>query len=179
MCGDDARFEDVLRKDGGLGGVASSTPFKELKEVRLCRIGVVDRALLPRELELGVLFMGLLGTCICPNGEAARYGTPCEPDCKTVGELGSGAVAAVLSESRLTLSEMNVPLLFVDTGISIFLCCSGTATGPWLVSMADIKTALAAAAHSSTVSFFKPSSRTQQGVVTHLNFTRLVASLLS
>ena len=72
MFGEDARFEDVLRKDGDLGGVASSTPFKELREVRLCNVGVVDRILLPMELELGVLLRGLLGICICPKGEAAR-----------------------------------------------------------------------------------------------------------
>ena len=124
--GDEARVEDVLRKDGDLGGVPSSTPFNELKEVRLCRVGVADRALLPRELELGVLFMGLLGDCTCPNGDAFPWEIFLMPGCETVGELGRGAVVAVLSESRLTLSEMDVPLLFVDI---VLLCCSAFATG--------------------------------------------------
>ena len=137
--GDDARFEDVLQKEGDLGGVASSTPFKELKEVRLCNVGVVDRTLLPMELELGVLLRGLLGICICPKGEAARDEVPCVPGCNTIGEDGRGVAVAVLSESRLTLSEMDVPLLFVDKGIFRILDCSGTVGEFLLFSMAHMQ----------------------------------------
>ncbi len=145
MVVEDARFEDVLRKDGDLGGVASSTPFKELKDVRLCNVGVVDRTELPTDPELGVLLRGLLGICTCPKGEAARYETPCALDCKTIGELGRGVAAVVLSESRLTLSEIDVPSLFVDTCGFIVPDCTRAGARPLLFSMADT----AAAAHSS------------------------------
>jgi hypothetical protein len=149
VVGEAARFEDVRRKDGGLGGVAWSTPFKELKDVRLCNFGVVDRALLPIDPELGVLLRGLLGICTCAKGDVAWYEAPCAPDCKTIGEVGRGVAAAVLSESRLTLSEIDVPPLFVDTGTFVIPDCSGTATDSMLFSMAVTKIAVAAAAHSS------------------------------
>lgn len=178
MVGEDARLEDVLRKDGGLGGVASSTPFKELKDVRLCNVGVVDRTLLPTDPELGVLLRGLLGICTCPKGEAARYEAPCAPDCKTIGEVGSGIVAAVLSESRLTLSEIDVPPLFVDTDRFVVPDFSGTAADSKLSSMADTKVAVAAAAHSSDYGqTLRPSWRMQ--IDSQVDFGRVVASLLS
>ena len=53
--------------------------------------------------------------------------------------MGRGVAAAVLSESRLTLSDMDVPLLFVDMGIFVVLACPGAGTELLLSSMADMR----------------------------------------
>ena len=129
----------------------------------MCNVGAVDRTLLPTEPELGVLLRGLLGICICPKGEVARYEAPCVPDCKTTGGLDGGVTAAVLSESRLTLSEMDIPLLFVDAGILGFLDCAGAGAESLLFSMAGALSRTAAAHSSADRQFFKRSWPMRRG----------------
>lgn len=51
--GEEVKWEEVRRKAGDRGGVPPPVPCKELKEVRLRSVGVVDRSLPPREPELG------------------------------------------------------------------------------------------------------------------------------
>jgi hypothetical protein len=56
--GEDVRCEDVLRKAGDRGGVHIPVPCKEFMDARLDMVGVVDRSLPPKELELGALLSG-------------------------------------------------------------------------------------------------------------------------
>lgn len=105
---DGVKFDEVRRIAGDRGGVCPPALCSELRDGRLCIAGVVDRSLMLKELELGVLRRGLFCTCwgpcvedkpsaACLNGEAA-------------GEDGGRAVAAAApSESRLE-SVGNRPL---------------------------------------------------------------------
>lgn len=117
--GEFARIEEARRKEGDRGGVAPPTLFKELRDVLFSKVGVVDRALLAMELELGVRRRGLLGICIRPYGEGAACNVACPLVCVINGEAGRAVSAAAASESRLTLSESDVSLLFVDWGMFV------------------------------------------------------------
>lgn len=112
--GEEAKYDDVRRMAGDRGGVAPPTPCNELRDVRLCNVGVEDRSLPPRELELGVLRRGVRAERVGMEGDAV-------PSCSwfieggTTGEDGGRAVAAAEeSESRSILSESKLPSLFVD-----------------------------------------------------------------
>lgn len=55
LLGEAARVEEVRRKAGVRGDVLPSVLCKEPDDVRLCNVGVVDRAFPPSEPELGAL----------------------------------------------------------------------------------------------------------------------------
>ena len=58
-CEGDARFEEVRRRAGDLGGVDPPALCNELNDGLLCMVGVFDCSPLLNELELGVLRRGL------------------------------------------------------------------------------------------------------------------------
>ena len=112
---------------GDLGGVDPPALCNELKDGRLCILGVLDCSPLLNELELGVLRRGLF----CSGGRADDKERP-PAKClggEVMGEDGGRAVAAAaLSESRVRSSvggsESTVPWLFVDSDIWLSLECS-------------------------------------------------------
>lgn len=58
LLGEAARFEEVRRKTGDRGEVLPPVCCKEPNDVRMRNVGVVGRALLPSEPELGALRRG-------------------------------------------------------------------------------------------------------------------------
>jgi len=57
--GEEVRWEEVRRNAGDRGGVPPPAPCKELREVRLRSVGVVERSLPPREPKLGARRRGV------------------------------------------------------------------------------------------------------------------------
>ena len=118
---EEERYEDALRIAGDRGGVIAEAPCKELSEVRLCRVGVEDRSWLLRELELGVLRMGVLTDLVTP-GEGEVLSLLLESAIRwATGEEGvSGVSIAVDSESRSKVSASAPASLFVDSSIVLY-----------------------------------------------------------
>ena len=114
VLGEDAKFEEVRRIIGDRVGVTAPTPCREFNDVRLCNVGVIERSMLPIELELGALrrgdFVGRFNPEVagvpCPFGLAILWVT---------GEEDGRAVAAAAdSESRFMFPASTPPSLFVD-----------------------------------------------------------------
>lgn len=105
---DGVKFDEVRRIAGDRGGVCPPALCSELSDGRLCIVGVVDRSLMLKELELGVLRRGLFcscgGPCVKDNPSAGCLSGG------TTGEDGGRAIAAAASsESRLESDESTVP----------------------------------------------------------------------
>ena len=105
---DGVKFDEVRRIAGDRGGVCPPALCSELSEGLLCIVGVVDRSLMVKELELGVLRRGLSRSCWGPC-----FDDNPSADCLSggaTGEDGGRAVAAAASsESRLESDESTVP----------------------------------------------------------------------
>lgn len=113
VLGEDARCEEIRRIAGDRGGVTPPAPCSELSDVRECSDGVVERSLLPIELELGVLRSGGFVELFLPDGEAL----PCLSGAivwATGEEAGRAVAAAVDNESRFMLPVRAPASLFVD-----------------------------------------------------------------
>ena len=73
VLGEDAKFEEVRRIIGDRVGVTAPTPCREFPDVRLCNVGVIERSMLPIELELGALRRGFFVEWSKPEGEEVTW----------------------------------------------------------------------------------------------------------
>ena len=108
------RCDEVLRKAGDRGGVPPPVPCKELRDARLCSVGVVERSLPPRELELGALRRGDFVEWLRPEGEEVPWRSREAMGEAAGNEGGRTVAAAVESERRFMSSRSMAPSLFVD-----------------------------------------------------------------
>lgn len=154
---EDERYDEVRRIAGDRGGVMPPVLCKEFREVRLCRVGVVDRWMLPIELELGALRMGVLTERFLP-GEGEEFSLLLEFVIRwaTGEEGGRGVSIAVDKESCFMLFASVAPSIFVDGGMVLLSVGLSVGSGA-LLSISCIAAVSFAAAHSSswTIYFFR------------------------
>ena len=124
-------------------------PCREFKDARLRRVGVEDRSLLPRELELGALRSGGFAALFGLEGEAFPWLSRLIIDGATGEEAGRGVEATVESESSFMSSESRAPSFFVDLNIILLLECSGAGGIGLVFSMSSSNGSFTAAARSS------------------------------
>ncbi len=106
--GEDEKCEEVRRIPGDRDGVAPPALCNELSDVRLRKVGVVDRSLFPIELELGALRRGVLAGWFEP-GEGEGFSLWLEATGRWAmgDEGGRGVSIAVENDSRFMLSMLS------------------------------------------------------------------------
>lgn len=121
------KYDEVRRIAGDRGGVALPPPCRELSELRLCRVGVVDRSTLLIEVELGALRRGVLTAFFDPGEGDALPLVPETVVVWTIGdEGGRGVSIAVDNESRCMLSASVPPSLFIDIDMVLWSVFTGS-----------------------------------------------------
>ena len=125
VLGEDARFEEVRRNAGDLGGVASRIFCIELSDVFLCSVGVVDRTWIGLELELDVLRIALLaGWVVLPGKEYSSKESASREYREEIGEEADKGVAEAAEIETLSVDmDMEGEVACVE--------CSGADTELW------------------------------------------------
>lgn len=114
VLGEDVTCEEVRRSAGDRVGVTAPTPCRELNDVRLCNVGVVERSLLPMELELGALRRGVFIERFERRGEDVPWPFGVAIFWVTGEEAGRAGAAAADNGCRFMLPAGAPTSLFVD-----------------------------------------------------------------
>lgn len=105
--------DEARRMIGDRGGVVLSMHFKELYDVRLVKVGVGERSLVPMDRALGALLRGVLVERFALEGDEGILPLDVGLDKPAGEEGGRGVAAAVERDNLFNLFERAPPSLFV------------------------------------------------------------------